>query len=174
MAASKPKKPVEKSTLRAELNTSLGDQALKEAAERLEDRPRLMQQIAGFAQAWETEVFRTGGVPGGKKWAPLARSTQLLGGPRRPGVRTGELLRLLTGQPRILTASVQLRGPEHAEFLKAGRYGPKSKVATGGRAGVEGLGGNMPRRNPAPRPPKERLAELTADLLGMITPRDRT
>jgi len=65
---------------------------------------------------------------------------------------------------------VQLRGPDYAKYLKGGRYAPKSKTGTGSRSGVEGLGGSMPRRNPAPRPPKERLAILTGDLLSAVDP----
>ncbi|WOF23839.1 hypothetical protein N8K70_03925 [Microbacterium betulae] len=164
-----PKKPVEKSTLRAELNATLGAKVLEEAAKRLEDRSRLLGQISRFAQDWERDVFSSQGAAAGRRWKPLASST-----PGRPLVRTGALLAALTGAPRQMKASVQLRGPEHAQHLKAGRFGEKSKTGTGRRAGWQGLGGHMPRRNPAPRPPRDRIAILTADLLGLVTPKDRT
>ncbi|MGX9348155.1 hypothetical protein [Microbacterium sp. KNMS] len=163
------KKPVEKSTLRAELNTTLGKDLLDKAARRLEDRPRMLRMIADFGQEWEREVFATEGAVAGRRWKPLAAST-----PGKTLVRTGALKNMLTGAPRQMKASVQLRAPDYAQHLRAGRYGPKSKVASGRRQGVEGLGGSMPRRNPSPHPPRDRLAILTSDLLGFVTPEDRS
>ncbi|WP_221585557.1 hypothetical protein [Microbacterium sp. G2-8] len=156
-----------KSKMTAELNTTLGEKLLADAAKRLDDRPRLLSQISGFAQKWQQEVFSSQGAVSGKRWKPLAASTA-----GRPLVRTGELLRELTGAPRQMKASVQVRAPEHADFLKSGRFARSSKVAGGSRSGTVGLGGSMPRRDPAPRPPEKRLAVLTSELLGMVTPRD--
>ncbi|MGO1265602.1 MAG: hypothetical protein ACTMIY_03095 [Microbacterium gubbeenense] len=166
MAQKKPAGPRSKMT--AELNTTLGAKVLEDAARRLDDRPRLLNQISGFARSWQNEVFSSQGAAAGRKWAPRADPSggQLM-------VRSGELKSALTGAPRLMKASVQVRGPEHAEYLKSGRHGPSSKSATGGRSGTRGLGGSMPRRNPTPRPPEKRLAILTRELLGMVTPRDR-
>ncbi|WP_156759557.1 hypothetical protein [Microbacterium karelineae] len=167
MATKKPKGPETK--LSAELNTTLGAKVLAEAAKRLDDRPRLLSQVSGFAQKWEQEVFSSEGAVAGKRWKPLAASTS-----GKALVRTGELLRSLTGAPRLKKASVDLTAPAYAEHLKKGRYAPKSKAGTGRRGEWSGLGGSMPRRNPAPRPPAKRLAILTSELLGMVTPRDYT
>jgi phage gpG-like protein len=151
-----------------ELNTTLGTKVLRTAAENLDNRPRILSIVAGFAQEWERDVFAARGTPGGRRWAPSASARgRLL-------ERSGALRSALTGEPRQMKASVQVRAPAYAKFLRAGRYAANSDTATGARQGTRGLGGSMPKRNPAPRPPKARVAILTEELLGFVTPRDRS
>ena len=148
----------ERTTIRAELNTSLAEETLLEIADRLEDRPRIMGKVSTFAERWQDDVFRTRGGVAGKRWEPLKPSTIAEKGGRRPMIRTGVLKRALSAEPRVLSASVQLRGPEYAKYLRAGRHYDGT-----------GRGGNMPKRNPTPQPPRGVLSELMSDLLGLVT-----
>jgi len=160
------KKSPPKSMLRAELNATMGAEILRQAAKNLEDRPTILATISRFAQGWEREVFSSKGGARGEQWKPLAASTRgaML-------VRTGALKAAATSKPKIKKASVEVRVPGHAAYLIAGRFAENSKDGTGRRKGVEGLGGSMPRRNPIPRPPRERLAILTGDILAGVTPK---
>lgn len=157
---------VAESKLTAELNGSLAADVLRQAAENLRDRDKILGTIARFAQDWEKEVLATNGAATGRAWKPLAASTR-----GRPLVRTGALKRMVMQQPRMLKASVQVRAPDYARFLIGGRAAKNSKTATGQRQGARGLGGDMPRRNPIPRPPRDRLAILTGDILAGVTPK---
>lgn len=158
---------VSESKLTAELNGSLAGEVLRQAATNLRNRPKILGTISRFAQDWEKEVLATRGGATGRTWKPLAASTR-----GRPLVRTGVLKRMITDQPRVLKASVQVRAPDYARFLIGGRAAKNAKTATGQRKGAKGLGGDMPRRNPIPRPPRDRLAILTGDILAGVTPKE--
>lgn len=149
----------ERATLRADLSTDLAEKTLREIADRLEDRPRIMGTVTAFAEAWQEEVVSSEGAAAGQPWQPLKASTIALKGSSRPLERTGVLKRALTGGARTLSASVQIKGPEYAKYAKAGRRYPG-----------KGPGGDMPRRNPTPLPPRGKLAELMSELLGVINP----
>lgn len=140
----------ERTSIKAELNTTLARKTLRGVARRLNDRPSLLAKVADFVQDWERRVWSTGGAAAGKAWQPLKSPKG-----RRPLMRTGQLKRALTGEPRRLSASVQVRGPEYGMFVKSGRYYQSGT----------GRGGNMPRRNPTPHPDRYQLAVLVQTLL---------
>ena len=161
------KKPAPKSIMRVELNKTLGEKVLREAAKNLRDRPKILSTVDRFAVKWEKEVFASSGAATGKAWKPLAEST-----PGRPLVRTGALKRALTSGATLRKASVQLKGPKYGKALAAGRYAPNSRPTQGKKyKDAKKWGGSMPRRNPAPRPPKERIQILTAELLAGVEPK---
>lgn len=147
----------ERTTIRAELNTSLGVKTMRGIARRLGDRPHLLEKVAEFAQEWENEVWDSGGAATGKPWEPLKNHPG-----RRPLERTGVLKRALTGEPRRLSASVQIRGPEYGIHLRTGRF----------YSDGSGRGGNMPKRNPTPHPDRYQLAKLIETLLSEATGED--
>ena len=169
------KAKAEKTIVRAQLDPSLGQKALNQAMRNLRDRPRILRSISAYAVRWEKLVFSTKGAVTGNRWERRADGT-----PAR-NVATGALKKALTGAPRQMKASVQVRGPEYGLALARGRWGPNSRPAKSDKtrkdgkpfaiAGKKGWGGTMPHRNPMPRPPKKQVQILTQELLGITLPK---
>lgn len=159
----------QKTRVTATLNASLAVDTLTKMARALENREQVLGTIADYAQAWERRVFDSQGAAGGKTaWASDAESTIESKGSDSPNRSTGALMAAATGAPRLMKASVQIRTPAYGLYEASGRYGPRSKIGTGKREGWRGLGGSAPRRNPAPKPPKEEIGALMGQILDAV------